>query len=173
MSNILYIDDITDYSQIANDFSRLFHDVTGKKFNANVAIMDDVAIRAYVGEKKSARIYRHLFSKDSIYIRQMPIGQMFYELSHEAGHNAKPHFDNVFVEETKSCLFQYCFSKKVKESSFVWLDDFILFEKIRILDIQLEDPEYFLYHQIAQHVADHTDYDFNKGANLIKKIYTS
>lgn len=113
------------------------------------------------------------FGKNKIWIREMPIYQIFYELSHEIGHSIKPDLEgkSLHAEETKAVLFQYIFSKKLKENSFEWIDEFIAFEKFRIEHIKRKQPNtYGKYHEIAKQIVEQTSYDLEKGIRKIIEI---
>ena len=103
----------------------------------------------------------------------MPIHQMFYELSHEIGHTLKPDLEgkSLHAEETKAVLFQYIFSKKIKEVNFEWTENFNKFEILRIEHIKRKHPEtYGKYHEIAKEIVTNTNFDLEKGIRKIIEI---
>ena len=165
----MYSQNITNFSQISTDFLKIYNQITSEEFNNKIIILDKSKIYKYTHGSTAVMMRKFLFGKNKIWIREMPIYQMFYELSHEIGHTLGPNLANkdLHAEETKATLFQYIFSKKVKEMNFEWIDEFIAFEKYRIDHIRREVPIYFKYHQIAKNVVEQANYDFKIGTNII------
>jgi hypothetical protein len=163
---------ITDYSQIQAEFDRLYNDVTSQDFKARVKILGTPEVYEHTHGRTAALVRGFLWTPAKIWIREMPNYQMFYELAHEAGHSAKPYFENTSLdaEETKACLFQHIFSQMVKTEKFEWLDDFVAFEAYRKDHISRNDPKYLDYHNAAQHIARQSNNDFAKGVQHISLI---
>jgi hypothetical protein len=163
---------ITKYSQIQKDFDRLYHEIVSQEFQAKVKILGTPQIYTHTHGRTAALKRGFLWMPTKIWIREMPEYQMFYELSHEAGHFTKPYFENTSLdaEETKACLFQHLFSEKIKTEKPEWLDDFVAFEIFRRDHILRKDPKYIEYHNVAQHIAKQTDYNFTKGTEYIASV---
>jgi len=163
---------ITDYSQIEEDFNRLFCEITSKDLKATVRILGVPEIYKHTKDKeKHAALKRgFLWVPNRIWIREMPVYQMFYELAHEAGHAAKPYFDTVYAEEIKASLFQHIFSQRVKQRNFEWLDNFVLFEAYRRDHIERTYPKYATYYNKAQDLAKKVNNDFAEGTRIISSI---
>ena len=166
---------ITDYSQIQEDFDRLYHDITSQDFKAKVKILGYPEIYNYTHGRSAALQRGLLWISPKIWIREMPDYQMFYELAHEAGHSTKPYFENTSLEaeETKACLFQHLFSQRIKAENFEWLDDFVAFEAYRKDHISRKDPKYIKYHNAAQHIANQSDDNFARATQHISSILKS
>ncbi|MBT4377078.1 hypothetical protein HOD29_06915 [archaeon] len=160
---------IKDYSQIKNNFDEIYTKISQNKFNAKVKILGAPKIYRHTNGS-TACLRRGVFGMpNKIFIREMPIHEMFYELSHEAGHNIKPHLEDMSLhaEETKACLFQNLFSQEIKNKNFEWLNDFIIFEKLRRDHISRINSKYEVYHNAAEYIIGETGNDLFEGIDYI------
>lgn len=166
-------DIISNFSQIEKDFLKIYNKITDSPFNNKIIILNDTEIYKKTNWSIAAIKRWILFWKNKIWIREMPIYQIFYELSHEIWHTLKPFLEHrdLHAEETKATLFQYVFSNVVKSSDFNRIDEFKWFEKFRIDHITRENPEtYAHYHRLAQSVAEDFNYDFEAWAKYIARV---
>lgn len=166
---------ICNFSQIELDFLKVYNSVTKEAFNNKIIILDSSKIYKHTHGSSAAMRRRIWFGKNKIWIRQMPIHQIFYELAHEIGHTINPHLENrsLDAEETKAILFQYVFSHKLKSFEFDWIEDFIAFEDYRIDHIRRTEPKYYQAHCAAKDIAKKTNYDFQAGISYIVQILDS
>lgn len=171
---------ITNFTQIESDFLWIYNEITNQKFNNRINIFNASNPYKRINWRSAAMQRRILFWKNKIWIREMPVYQMFYELSHEVWHTIKPQLEklDLHAEEIKAILFQYIFSKKIKESNLAWKYEFEKFERYRIEHIHRKDPEtYAQYHTIAKEIAELSNYCFEIWVNLLierlKRTYWS
>ena len=165
---------IKNYHEIKTEFESIISQVTNQEFNVKITILPYPQIYEYT-HGNSAAFKKRFILKDEIWIREMPIPQMFYELSHEAGHAMKPYFGDrdIDAEETKACLFQQLFCNQIYKSDFNWLEDFALFKTLRLEHIKHNSPKYLRYHEAASDIAFATNQDFNSGSRYINDLLLS
>ena len=164
--------DISNFKDIEGKFLKIYYSITNQPFKNKIIILPVPEIYRHTNQSSAAMSRKIIFSKNKIWIREMPEYQIFYELSHEIGHTLKPNLEHrsLDAEEVKATLFQYCFVKAVKKLKMD-IPDFERFVDYRIDHINRTNPKYSQYHNIARGIAMNCDYNFDAGVkNIVDRL---
>jgi len=85
---------INDFSQIQEEYLSCYEAVTSIPFSNKITVLPLPQIYKHTHGRPAAMRRKALWRrKNHIWIREMPIYEMFYELSHEIGHTIPPFFE--------------------------------------------------------------------------------